>query len=218
MKFARIIVTVFICSAFLVSCKSKEDKAAELIRNELSKTLYDFDSYQPIETVVKVAKVNAYNDSTCWHKAGVLAYGLSQVIKSVEKASNAIEHMQIWGRPTYYSSSYSDNQYYKYKSEHEEAVAETNISIILCNSIASELKDSIAQLDTSQVAGWEVNHSFRCKTKGGNSEIAHYRYVISKDFKKVILREDTESKDDKSIRDALTSVVNGWEDLKTIQL
>lgn len=218
MKNTRFIFALFICTLLIVSCKSKEERAENLIRSELSKTLYDYDSYKPIETTVKVAKANAYNDSNCWNQAGVLAYGLSQVVDNVRDARNALEHMQIWGRPTYYSSSYSDNQYYKYKDEHEDAVAKANIAIITCNSLAETLRDSIAKLDTTQVIGWEVNHSFRCKTKGGDSEIAHYRYVISKNFKTVILREDTESKKDKDIHDALETVLEGWEDLKTIQL
>ena len=34
---------------------SKEEKAAQLINTEMSKTLYDFDSYEPIETKVTEA-------------------------------------------------------------------------------------------------------------------------------------------------------------------
>ena len=47
----------------LVGCKSKEEKAAEMIKKELFKTLYDFDSYQPIETKVDSAFYSAYTDS-----------------------------------------------------------------------------------------------------------------------------------------------------------
>ena len=218
MKIIKLSIAFIICIAVFASCKSKEEKAEELIRTELSKTLYDFDSYKPIETTVKVAKANAFNDSTCWNKASVLAYGLSQVVENVKEASNATEHMAIWGKPTYYSSSYSDNQYYKYKSERDEYIAKANLAIILCNSIANNLADTIAKLDTSQVVGWEVIHDFRCKTRGGNSEIGHYRYIVSKNFKEILLWEDTEQKSHKDTRDALETVVSGWEDLTPIDL
>lgn len=39
----------------LSGCKSKEEKALEIIKNEMFKTLYDFESYQPIETKVDSA-------------------------------------------------------------------------------------------------------------------------------------------------------------------
>ena len=111
-------IYVLFTSIFLfAACKSKEEKAAELIRNELSKTLYDFDSYQPIETSVIEAKMNAFNDSSCWKKGAVLAYGMQKLLKYMDMYKDAKEHMEIWGKPTYYSSSYSDNRYYKYRDE-----------------------------------------------------------------------------------------------------
>lgn len=203
---------------FIVSCTSKEEKAAKLIRNELSKTLYDFDSYNPIETKVKEAKSTAFNDSTCWNKANVLAYGLNDMVEKVHAVTNAAEHMAIWGRPSYYSSSYSDSQYYKYKRELDEAVSEANLAIIICNKLAKELSVLINKLDTSQVVGWEVTHDFRCKTKGGSSEIGHYRYVINKKFDAVILCEDVEGKRDEDARAVIEKVMNGWDELSTIDI
>ena len=70
-------VIIGIVSIIMVSCQSKEEKAAEFIKNELSKTLYDFESYQPIETTVTEAKMTMYNDSVCWKKAAALAYGMN---------------------------------------------------------------------------------------------------------------------------------------------
>ena len=37
---------------FFTSCKSREDKVAETIKSEMFKNLYDFESYQPIETKI----------------------------------------------------------------------------------------------------------------------------------------------------------------------
>lgn len=215
-------VLIFISLAMAVcafeSCKSREEKAAELIKNELSKTLYDFDSYQPIETIVKEAKVNAYNDTSCWEKASLLGYGFSKLDEYFDDATEAREHMNIWGRPSYYSSTYSDNQYYKYRNEFNEAVANINRSITIINYIAHELIDSIATLDTTQIVGWEVLHDFRCKTRGGSPEIGHYRYLISKDFKTILLCEDTESEKDNQTREALENVLDGWIDLEPLNL
>lgn len=194
----------------LISCQSKEEKAAELIKNELSKTLYDFESYQPIETTVTEAKMTMFNDSVCWKKAAVLDYGVKEAAKYFRKADEAEAYMNIWGIPSYYSSSYSDNQYYKYKEEYKENLENAIDIFDGCKSIATQLKEQIAKLDTAKVIGWEAIHRFRCRTSGGNSTIANYRYVLDKDFKTIILQEDMDEKSD--IREALKSVVNGYFD------
>lgn len=211
----RIFQYCLIVVAFLLmcSCKSKEDRAEELIRSELSKTLYDFDSYQPIETKVSVAKCNMYNDTACWRLGKTLAYGMEQFLEYKEKIEDAKDHMNIWGRPTYYSSSYSDNQYYKYKAQAEDAVTHAMASLLVNKQIADELKDSVNALDTTQVIGWEVVHNFRCKTRGGNPEIGHYRYVISRDFKTVYICEDTENARDNHTREALETILTDYLDM-----
>lgn len=191
----------------LISCQSKEEKAAEFIKNELSKTLYDFESYQPIETTVTEAKMTMFNDSVCWRKAAELVYGMKEAAEYVDKADRAEAYMNIWGSPSYYSSTYSDSQYYKYKEEYEENLEMAITAFDFCKSIADNLKVQIAGLDTAKVIGWEVIHRFRCKTSGGKSTIGDYRYVLDKDFKTIILQEDMDEEPD--IRDALKSVVNG---------
>lgn len=201
---------LLICTILLTGCRSKEEKAAELIKKELSKSLYDFDSYQPIETIVNEAKASIYNDSVCWAKGSTLAYGIKQAMEYAEQYESAKEHMEIWGRPTYYSSTYSDNQYYKYKKEYEDALEEFIATGNACKILAESLKETAEKIDTTMVIGWEVSHRFRCKTKGGNSAIGDYRYIISKDFKSVLICEDVDN--DKEIREALESIQSDYWD------
>ena len=207
MKKISQLMVLSVIAMLMVSCQSKEEKAAEFIKNELSKTLYDFDSYQPIETIVTEAKNTIYNDSVCWKKAAVLTYGLKKANEYMEEAKEAKERMSIWGYPSSYSSSYSDNQYYKYKDEYDENMEEFLNAFTVCKKIAAEIQGRIAKLDTAKVIGWEVKHRFRCKTKGGNSTIGDYRYVMDKDFKSVILFEDVDA--DGDIHEALQSVLKG---------
>lgn len=206
-KTFQFVVLLFI-TIILVSCQSKEEKAAEFIKNELSKTLYDFESYQPIETTVTEAKMTMYNDSACWTKAAALAYGMKKATEYLEEMKDAKERMEIW-RPSYYSSSYSDSQYYKYKEEYEDNLEKAKNAYDFCKGLAAELKKQIANLDTAKVIGWEAKHRFRCKTRGGNPTIGDYRYVLDKDFKKVLLQEDTDDEDESAIRDVLKAVLNG---------
>lgn len=214
----KVLFTAVICIIAFSSCKSREEKAECLIREDLSKVLYDFDSYQPVETDVIPAKHTANNDSTLWHKAGVLSYGMDQISQYVKDATTATEHMNIWGRPTSYSSSYSDNQYYKYKDQRDEAVNNANKSILLCKTLAEELKDLIGKLDTTEIIGWEVQHTFRCKTYGGYSDLVHYRYVLSKNFKNVIIREKKDEEGEKVQIAIETAKENLLDDIHLIEL
>lgn len=212
MKTVKPLVLLICITLLAISCRSKEERATELIKNELSKTLYDFDSYQPIETTVKEAKQNIYNDSICWTLGAALAYEMQQVSKYVDQYEKAKELMNIWGRPTYYSSAYSDSQYYKHKKEYDDALTKASEKINVCKVLVKTLKDSAEQLDTTKIIGWEVLHRFRCKTKGGNSTIGDYRYIISEDFKSVIICEDID--DDKLIRNLLTEIqLDDWDDI-----
>ncbi len=196
-------------SALMVACQSKEEKAAELIKNELSKTLYDFESYSPIETTVTEAKLSVYTDTACWKKANLLLYAFNYSKECLGKAEEAKERMEIWGPPTRYSSSYSDNQYYKYKKEWDEKAKTALTSWELVKTLAKSLKDTLQTLDSEKVIGWEVKHRFRCKNKGGNSTIGDYRYVIDKNFKTVLIREDTDEDEYKNLREIVESTLKG---------
>ncbi len=211
-----LLFTVSISSILLICCKSKEEKAAELINNALSKTLYDFESYQPIETMVKEAKYTAYNDTTCWRLATEMAAKGVLLSEYLDEGRDAKEYMSIY-TPSYYSSSYSDSKYYKYQKKAVEAYTNANLLVLLINNNAKELKKQIDKLDTSQIIGWDVDHSFRCKTKGGSAAIGHYRYVIDKDFKTILLKEDMDDEGD-TPRKFVKFVISGWEDLPTMNI
>jgi len=207
-KIVKIFCIVVVCPIIFCACNTKERKAEKLIRSELSRTLYDYDSYKPIETKVEVAKRNMYNDTACWRLGQELANAIDYMEGFFDETTDAMEHMTDWGKPSYYSSSYSDRQYYKWKKKFGDAILATIATKSVCWSIARELKDSINAIDTTEVVGWEVSHSFRCKTKGGSSDIGHYRYVISHDFKEVYICDKNDDDDD-VVRGVLLGVQTG---------
>lgn len=57
------VVFLFTCSLGNISCMSREKKVAETIKADPFKTLYDFDSYQPVETKIDTLKNNRYGDT-----------------------------------------------------------------------------------------------------------------------------------------------------------
>lgn len=209
-KYKTILFLTFAIIPFIfVSCKSKEEKAAELIKSELSKTLYDIDSYEPIETTVSEAKLTAYNDSTCFSLAMLIAATTDLASDAMKEAESAREHMDIWGPPTYYSSSYSDRKYREYKDKAADKAQEALTYISLVKTFGVALEDSIKNLDDKKVIGWEAKHRFRCKTRGGQYSIGDYRYIISPDFKTVLFREDMDDDDYKNARDVIEAAQEG---------
>lgn len=211
MKRTLQLMALGIVSLLIVSCQSNEERAAKLIKKELYKTLYDFESYQPVETVVTEAQETVYNDSACWAMADDLAYCLNKVAEYLEEAEEAKESMLVY-LPNAYSLPYMDNKYRTYKNEYERSLEKCQAQRDLCKDIVVALKLRIAQLDTSKVVGWEVTHIFRCKTRGGYPGIGRYRYVLDKDFERVILKEDMDDDDDDDTyerRGVLTSVLDG---------
>ena len=111
--FFGIITLIFVC------CKSKEEKANELIKAELFKTLYDFTSYEPIETIVDSAFTSIYNDSVILSYAYSIQACLDLSNEHMAETKEAMSLLEIW------SDSYSSYSRKKYNKALEEA--QTNL-------------------------------------------------------------------------------------------
>ncbi len=213
---STLIIIILVLGLSLTSCSSKEDRANKLIKERMSKTLFDYASYDPIETIVSEAKATMYNDSSCWNAGTILAEFMKLGLKYGDAMNDAKEHMEIWGLPSYYSSFYSDNKYYKYKSEYEDAANSLTVSLEICKILADSLREQIMNLDENSVVGWEVTHKFRCKTKGGQSTIGNYRFVMDKNFKSILINEDIDDEDDQCVRSAMETVLTDyWNEINT---
>ena len=211
-KFILVLAAVIV--AFTVtSCKSKEEKAAELIKQELSHVLYDFESYDPIVTLVTEAKHIPINDVACINKALTAVEQSERVDKYVESVNSARKKMNYWGAPTKYSSSYSDSKYYESKSDYIYAMKIANIYINRYNSIIDDLDTMMKNTNPSETIGYNVEHGFRCRTKGGFWTIAHYRFVTDKNFERIIFIDETGD-----ATDLIKSVQNGCGKIDTFDL
>lgn len=110
-----------------------------------------------------------------------------------QNAINSLNQAMYWGPPSRFSSYYSDSQYEKYMNESENY---KNMTIGLKDMIL-ELKDDYKErkneINSSNLIGYEVIHKFRCKTKGGLSEIGANFYLVDPNFKTIIFSYDLES-------------------------
>ena len=213
MKKSILVLAAVIVAFTVTSCKSKEEKAAELIKQELSHVLYDIESYDPIVTLVTEAKDIPTNNYNCILKASTAIEQSERVDKYVESVISARKTMDYWGQSTKYSSSYSDSKYYESKSDYIYAMKIANIYINSYNSVINDLDTMMKNTNPSETIGYNVEHCFRCRTKGGFWTIAHYRFVTDKKFKRIIFIDETGD-----ATDLIKSVQNGCGKIDTFDL
>lgn len=187
----KLILLLAITSIFFAGCKSKEEKAQEAIKKEMFKTLYDFESYEPIETKVDSSFYSIYTDTTILKHGYMISAILKNGKEALDKVKDAQSTMEIWG-DSY--SSYSIRKYNEAKEEMDKYMAEAKIYLSMIDAESDTIKSLLKKQSTS-FNGWKVTHKFRCKTKGGNSTIGNYIYIFDKDMENIIYQEDTEDED-----------------------
>ena len=84
----QIIIMALAGIFILTGCKSKEEKALEAIKDEMFKTLYDFESYQPVETKIDSAFLSIYTDSTILKHGYVSNAILDEVKTTLEEVKD----------------------------------------------------------------------------------------------------------------------------------
>ena len=163
------------------------------------KNLYDFESYQPIETKIDSAFHTIYNDTTAMYYAYSMILSKEKQ-KDLESDYESIKtSIDIWCDSYSYYSSYS----YKKCQECREQALENLRKRMFWMARVESYRDSLVGLsDTLQDSfiGWQVTHDFRCKTKGGNPDIGHYVFVMDKDLKTIISKKDLSDDDEKEMK------------------
>ncbi|WP_026946161.1 hypothetical protein [Algoriphagus marincola] len=188
-----------------IGCKSKEEKANELINAELFKTLYDYESYQPIETIIDSAFTTIYRDSTILNYAIKASASFKLTNEYLQKTQNAKEIMEIW--VTSYSSSYGRRKYQEANEEFNEYLNLAEKTIEITTAYRDSIREAV-EFFQSEFIGWEAKHKFRCKTKGGNPDIADYVYIFDPEMKEIIYTEDSNDEDLLQLRENIDELIS----------
>lgn len=125
----RKILFILLPTFLLVGCKSREEKVAELIKQEMFKTLYDFESYEPVETKIDSAFTSIYTDSVIKSYAYIARSFLDDVQEGLDKVKDAQRTAEIW-RDSY--SSYGRGKYEEAYNEMREHLDEVKIKNEYC--------------------------------------------------------------------------------------
>ena len=216
MKKSILVLAAVIVAFTETSGKSNEEKAAEeLIKQELSQVLYDFESYEPIATVVAEAKDIPTNNDGCIRQARTAIGHLERVNKHLKDVTSARKNMNYWGPPTRNSSSYSDSKYYESKKDYVLAMIITNVFIKLYNSTIDDLETMMKNTKPTETIGYNVVHSFYYRTKSGFLTVANCRFVTDKNFERIIFIEVI-GNDLYNATDLIKSVQNGCGKIDTL--
>lgn len=183
------LMAIIIMGAFVMSaCTSREEKVAETIKNEMFKTLYDFESYQPVETKIDTLRRDMYGDTLIFDNVFLLDAVYDEITKAKEEFDEQKNIAEIYV-PTYYSSSYNDKKFEAAREKMKIKIDEMKTYSNILDSLQTEIKSLEKKCDKRQY-GWFVTHKFRCKTKGGNSTLGTYYYLMDDNCEKIIRKFD----------------------------
>lgn len=176
--------SILIFSCFFISCRTQEQKADKLIEERFFKTLYDFESYQKIETkIVGRAYRNGLNSEECIEDAKEIVSLMKDALENISEANESLKEANS------YYSILMRAYYVKLADEYyEKSVEQRNECLVL----RENLKNKIKTYNHNEIIGYEVIHRFRCKNRGGNICIADYRFIIDLKMKKILFYNDIE--------------------------
>lgn len=181
---------LYLFTFILIFCscgKSPEEKADELIKAELRKSLYKPDSYNPIETKLDSAFA-PYDDPVLFEKMmetvkiGAEIKGLDHDMKQAKST------MSIWSGP--YIDSYGRNEYNEAKEEYDKANAEKEKLTEKGKKKLEEIVNLLKQ--ERKFIGYLATHNYRADNNAGNTLIGNTVFIIDKEFKEILFRCEVE--------------------------
>lgn len=197
---------LFIVIAILfTACKSKEDKAQEVIKTELFKTLDDYSSYEPIETKVDSFFTSIYDDPRISDWGAMFGIMLRNAEKSSEQLKSAEVDMKIWQGS---SSLFGLNKYADAHREYNRIKEEGQSFLKIMGELSDSIKVKKGTLSIHEFIGWKVNHKFRSKNKEGNFVISDQIYIFDKEMKEIIDEYDLQDNDQMKSRVLIDIALN----------
>jgi hypothetical protein len=154
---------LFLAFLTLASCsKSPEEKAKDLINDQMRKTLHDYKSYEPVQFGNLDSSFNTWEDLPEFIEADQKAKEFKKEL--LEFGENMELKVMSWGYPTY-----------------KRRLADVKDSAIKY----AKLRARIIEQTGPVFNGWTMTHSFRAKNLSGNLQIAQYKYYFDDKLTKV---------------------------------
>lgn len=185
------------CMIALMSCQSPGKKAEKLIKAYMFKSLYDYNSYEATETKIDSCYNSIFYDTEAQLAALAAKESIEEAQEYKEDLEDAEYEMNLW-YDNRYMTHYGKSRYKSAKEDYNEARKRLLEAQISSNENLLQIKQKSIDYNTDFI-GWEVMHSFRCNTRGGDPSLGNYTFIINKDFTEIINVID---KDDQSTMEA----------------
>lgn len=186
---------LLLLTIFLVSCKSNEEKAAELIKDYMFNHLVDFESYEPIETTeLDSLYYTSYYNPTIRQWAEIIDKYFTEVEEISERMEEHKRTLEIYG-DSYYSS-YGRKKRTEASEGWDKEKAKLKSVLEKIGECEKEIREISSKdvLDESFCFGMIAKHKFRCKNRGGNYTIGNYQFIFDNEIENIYytLDEDDE--------------------------
>lgn len=198
------VLLLFFACACLFSCQSRDAKISKLIKEEMFRTLYDFESYEPIETSkIDSVYTTIYTDSIIVEQAARIVAAMAigeEYLEEIEEHNRTIE---IW------EDSYSSTARRKVNNARDELrgiLEKLEKTLKIVSEATDNIVEEYEKFD-SEFIGWSVIHKFRCKNKGGNFDLGTYKYVFDPKFEKILYTVDENSNDNEKVNSVIKEII-----------
>lgn len=196
---------VFLALVLVACSQSQEQKAEELIKESLKKSLYKPETYKPVETKVDSAFA-PYDDPAFFEELAELGNMNSEYEDLEEKAKRAKSSMAIWSGP--YQTAYGKNEYQEAKEEYDEANAKIEK---LKTKGKKQYEKVITMLQGERkFIGYKVLHNYRADNNAGNTLIGNMIFFIDENFTEV--QYSMESEEYSQVQDAISQFKEQMEE------
>lgn len=182
MKLKPLISIMGLLIALSACSTSKEEKAQEMAAHYLKGVIYNFDSYEPLQTKVDSSYVSLSTDKEAIEltKDMLKLFQLAQdYAKKVERAESS---MEIWS-PNGSSSAFIKGEYRRAKEKRNENQRLLDKTKERIQNQFSKIKSRQSNLDMGKVAGWKVYHKFKSlNVTGSTDSFGEYVFICDDKF------------------------------------
>jgi len=158
--------------------------------------MYDFSSYEPIETKIDSAFSSIYRDSLIIIYAYLAKQETENINECVNNVRQAHSTMEI-----YFDSRSSSGRlrYDRARREAEENLNKAKESLDYMKSLYGLMRE---RSDTfkKEFIGWQATHRYRAKTRGGHYALGDNLYIFDYRLDNIIHKEDLDDEEIQSLR------------------
>lgn len=181
----RLIILFFIVIVAISCIKTSEQKADNLIKDYMKRTLYHPDTYNPSNTVIDSAFA-PFDTPEFFNWMDEIIKISAKYEQVNSKMKRAKSDMSIW-QGDYYTA-FSRNQYQEAKEEYEKYSDELGKLETERTSIIAKGKSIVENANKSKdkFIGFKVTHSYRADNNAGQTIGGRIIFIIDKDISNIL--------------------------------